>query len=302
MRNGFLASAASALSFLLLFVFLALFALPAYAHGTGADAEAGEHNEGQALEEGNVIMLDEAMREGTMRAVLAGAAVLAALVAASVLARKKGKKPVPLLSHLLFWSIVVVVVAVTAYVAGSTIYLNAVSKTAGPVHWHADFEAWRCGEQLELVDPEGFSNRVGSSVLHEHGDNRMHIEGVVVDFSDVSMGSFFRSIGGDLHPGVFSLPTNTGRVTMRDGDSCPGPGEAGVPGMLQVFVYKTVDGRMVQEKLGSSSYEDYVPSPFGNVPPGDCIIFEFGSEAKDKTGRMCGSYEVAIKRGALNGG
>lgn len=300
MRNGFLAAAASALSFLLLFVFLALFALPAYAHGTEADAEAGEHSEGQALEESSVIMLDEAMREGTMRAVLAGAAVLAVLVAASVLASKKGKKPVPLLSHLLFWSIVVVVVAVTAYVAGSTIYLNAVSKTAGPVHWHADFEVWRCGELLQLVGPEGLSNRVGSSVLHEHGDNRMHIEGVVVDFSDVSIASFFRSIGGDLHPGVFSLPTNTGMVTMRDGDSCPG--EAGVPGELQVFVYKTVDGKVVQEKLGSSGYEDYVPSPFSNVPPGDCIIFEFSPVAKDKTGRMCGSYEVAIKRGALNGG
>ncbi|MBI2141304.1 hypothetical protein HYU16_02670 [Candidatus Woesearchaeota archaeon] len=298
MRNGLLASAATALSLVVLFVFLMLFALPAHAHGTEADEHDMELGEKESSVS-SVIMLDEAMRQGSLRAVFLGTAALAILVAVSVLAKRKSKKASPLVSHLLFWSIVVVVVAVTAYVAGSTIYLNAVSKTSGPVHWHADFEVWRCGEHLELVDPEGLSNRVGSSVLHEHGDNRMHIEGVVVDFSDVSIGSFFRSVGGDLHPGVFSLPTDSGIVTMRDGDSCPG--EAGMPGTLQVFVYKAVDGRIVQEKLGSSGYEGYAPSPFGNVPPGDCIVFEFDPVAKDKTERMCESYEVALKRGALNG-
>ncbi|MBI2142977.1 hypothetical protein HYU20_01395, partial [Candidatus Woesearchaeota archaeon] len=64
--------------------------------------------------------------------------------------------------------------------------------------------------------------------------------------------------------------------------------------------WKTVDGRAVQEKLGSH-YEDYVPSPFGNVPPGDCIIFEFGSAVKEKTERMCESYEVALKLGKVAG-
>ncbi len=295
MRNGILAAAATALSLVLLFVFLMLFALPAYAHGTEAD----EHSEETAMEEGSVgsggfIMLDEAIRQGSMKAVFAGAVVLAVLVAASVLAKRKSKKARPLLSHLLFWSIVMVVVAVTAYIAWSTIYLNAVSKTAGPVHWHADFEVWRCGESepLQLVDPEGFSNRVGSAVLHEHGDNRMHIEGVVVDYTDVNIGSFFRSVGGDLHSGELILPTNKGMAAMKDGDSCPDGA-----GKLQVFVYRTVDGKMVQEKLGSSSYEDYVPSPYGNVPPGDCIIFEFDSLPKDRTERMCESYKAALKRG-----
>lgn len=293
-----LAAAATALSLVLLFVFLMLFALPAYAHGTEAD----EHDEETAMKEGSVgsggfIMLDESIRQNTLRAVFAGSALLAAFVAVAVLVKRKKGKPNPVLLHFLFWPIIAVIVAVTAYVAGSTIYLNAVSETAGPVHWHADFEVWNCGERLELADPEGFSNRVGSSVLHEHGDNRMHIEGVVVDYGDVSIGSFFRSVGGDLHDGRLELPTNQGMAAMKDGDSCPEGA-----GKLQVFVYRTVDGKMVQEKLGGSGYEGYVPSPYGSVPPGDCIIFEFDSQLKDKTGHICGSYTAAMTKGAVNGG
>ncbi|MBI2581110.1 hypothetical protein HYV85_04890, partial [Candidatus Woesearchaeota archaeon] len=65
MRNGLLATAAAALSLVVLFVFLTLFALPAYAHGTEAD----EHDEKLGGEESgvsSVIMLDEAIRQGTM--------------------------------------------------------------------------------------------------------------------------------------------------------------------------------------------------------------------------------------------
>ncbi len=274
---------------------LALFGGMVAAHETG---EAGSDEGGviDAYEGTGPVMLDEAIRQNTMQAVVAGAALLAALVAVSILVKRKKGKPKPVVLHFLFWPIIAVIVAVTAYVAGSTIYLNVVSETNGPIHWHADFEVWRCGEQHQLVDPKGFSNRVGETVLHEHGDNRMHIEGVVVDYRDVSIGSFFRSVGGDLHPGWLALPTNHGLVTIKDGDSCPGG-----PGTLQVFVWKTLDGKAVQEKLGGY-YEDYVPSPHGNIPPGDCIILEFDSEVKGKTGRMCESYKVAIKRGALNGG
>lgn len=272
-----------------------LFGSTVAAHGDEAD----EHGTGGIAEEGQKpggLVLDEAVRQSSMRTVIAGTALLLLLVFASVAAKRKKRKTNPLLLHLLLWSIVAVVVAVTAYIAGSTIYLNVVSETAGPVHWHADFEVWRCGEPLQLIDPEGFSNRVGSSVLHEHGDNRMHIEGVVVDYGDVSIGSFFRSVGGDLHKGKLELPTNQGLVTMKDGDSCPDG-----TGTLQVFVLRAVNGEIVQQKLDSSNYEGYVPSPYGNVPPGDCLIFEFAAEVKDKTERMCESYHVALKQGAISG-
>ncbi len=246
-------------------------------------------------EEAVGAMLGESIRQNTLLAVFAGSALLAVLVAAAIFVKRKKGKASPLLLHLLFWPVIGIIVVVTSYVAGSTIYLNVVSETKGPVHWHADFEVWRCGEEHQLIDPEGFSNRVGGTVLHEHGDNRMHIEGVVVDYRDVSIGSFFRSVGGELRNGWLALPTSHGLSTMKDGDSC-GDGA----GTLQVFVWKTVDDRAVQEKL-TGYYEGYVPSPFGNVPPGDCVIFEFDSAVKEKTERMCESYEVALKLGKVAG-
>ncbi|MBI3037384.1 hypothetical protein HYY73_06585 [Candidatus Woesearchaeota archaeon] len=258
----------------------------------GFAAAHGDAPDGHEEEVGT--MLDESIRQNTLLAVFAGSALLAILVAAAIFVKRKKRKASPLLLHLLFWPIIGIIVCVTAYVAGSTIYLNVVSETGGPVHWHADYEIWKCGEQHQLADPEGFSNRVGETVLHEHNDNRMHIEGVVVDYGDVSISSFFRSVGGELRNGWLALPTSHGLSTMKDGDSC-GDGS----GTLQVFVWKTADGRAVQEKL--DSYVDYVPSPHGNVPPGDCIIFEFDSAVKEKTERMCESYEVALKLGKVTG-
>jgi len=43
------------------------------------------------------------------------------------------------LKKILFAAIVIPVVAATIFLAGSTIYLNSVSSSGGPVHWHADF-------------------------------------------------------------------------------------------------------------------------------------------------------------------
>ncbi|MEK6837420.1 MAG: hypothetical protein AABX69_02110 [Nanoarchaeota archaeon] len=290
-------------SVLVAFAALALILFSTLFIASGFMAAAHENDE-STFEEGEKesggVMLDEVIRQNTVRAVIAGSSLLIVLTFAAALAkRKKGKRRAnPLLLHVIFWPVAAVVALVTVYVAGSTIYLNVVSESGGPVHWHADFEVWNCGQQLELVDPKGFSNRAGGTVLHEHNDNRMHIEGVVVDYGDVSIGSFFRSVGGDLHQGLLSLPTDEGLVIMKDGESCPESA-----GKLQVFVYKAADGKMVQEKL--SDYEDYVPSPSGNIPPGDCLIFEFDSGVKEKTDKMCASYEVALKLGKVklvNGG
>ena len=96
----------------------------------------------------------------------------------------------------LFLGIIIPIVLVTIYSAGSTIYLNIISETQGPVHWHADFEIWDCGQKIDLINPTGFSNRVGNPVFHEHGDDRIHVEGVVVEKKDVDLHSFFEVIGG----------------------------------------------------------------------------------------------------------
>ena len=247
-------------------------------------------------------MLDDTLKHNAIVTILVGSiAVIALVVIATLarksLARKKRRKDIelpPKLSFALFFSIIAIIILVTLYVAGSTIYLNLISSTRGPVHWHADFEIWNCGAAIDLIDPTGMSNRVGEPVMHEHGDNRMHVEGVVINRGDVSLGNFFRSVGGDLRAGMLDVPTNRGMVTLKSGTSCPEG-----PAKLQVFVYKTVEDRMVQEKLGS--YEDYSLSGNSQVPPGDCIILELARD-EPATSHLCESYKVAMKRGALHGG
>ena len=186
-----------------------------------------------------------------------------------------------------FGGIVLTILANTIYLVGSTIYLNQQSATGGPVHWHADYQIWNCGKQIELKDPEGFSNKVGTEVVHEHNDNRMHIEGVILDLDDSSPHHFFESLGGGMSDTHLTIPTEEGIVTMKNGQSCPD----GKPGSLQVFVYQTINNVLTQKKLQNP--QNYQITQDGNVPPGDCIIFEFEPEIKDKTDKLCTSYEVA---------
>ncbi len=204
------------------------------------------------------------------------------------------RKPV---QHLFFWLITAPVVLSSLYLGWNTIYENITSETGGPIHWHADFEVWNCGEEVELIDPEGIMNRVGSSLVHEHNDKRVHIEGTVLDWEKIDLEYFFQAIGGSLDPLRFQ--TNEGLVEIRDGQLCQGG-----PGKVQVFVYKIVnayasqkDGFIYQqEKLDDP--EHYIISPYGNVPPGDCIIIEFDQE-KEKTDKICDSYEVALSQGRM---
>lgn len=196
----------------------------------------------------------------------------------------------PLWKIVLFITMVLVILANSAYLVGSTLYINAKSVTGGPVHWHADFEVWYCGEEIELVDPVPPSNKVGSPLLHEHNDKEIHVEEAVFDNQDVSLGAFFRVVGGDLHESYLKFPTNSGVVEMRNGDLCPD----GSIATLQVFLYKA--GSFNQQDLEDP--EDYLMTPEQKVPPGDCIIFEFGPR-KDETDHLCQSYEVAKEK--LNG-
>jgi hypothetical protein len=98
----------------------------------------------------------------------------------------------------------------TLYLSGATVYLNSISETGGPVHWHADFEIWVCGDKLDLIDPEGLSNKVGSPAVHEHNDSRIHIEGVLVKRQEASLNNFFMQVGGNLNERSITIPTNKG--------------------------------------------------------------------------------------------
>ena len=243
--------------------------------------------------------------------ILGSSAIITALVIISLLKKEKSDG----LKLFLFWGMVLPIVVTTLYLAVGTIIKNQASVTGGPVHWHADFEIYNCGktvadngqvkgrailahgeeEKLDLKNPTGLSNRIGSSDFHEHGDNRIHVEGVVEKLADVSLGKFFEVTGGQLTNTFLRLPTDHGETILQNGQLCPD----GKPGTLQVFLYQTRDSLVMQKKL--ENFVGYVISPESLVPPGDCLIIEFGP-VREKTDKICGFYEIAIKNGELKYG
>ncbi|MCM2325682.1 MAG: hypothetical protein NDI94_04410, partial [Candidatus Woesearchaeota archaeon] len=124
--------------------------------------------------------------------------------------------------HWPYFLVAAITILITSYLVIATINLNLVSETKGPVHWHADFEIYNCGEKLDLIDPKGLSNKIGTPVFHEHNDDRMHVEGVVVEEEHVSLSEFIETIGGELTADSMKIETNDGVVVMNNGDICGG--------------------------------------------------------------------------------
>lgn len=196
------------------------------------------------------------------------------------------------LKYLLFGGIMAVILLYTGYLVWSTITKNVKSATGGPVHWHADFEIFSCGQPIEIIDPEGFSNKIGTETVHEHNDKRIHIEGALLDLKHASLGYFFNVIGGSLDNTYLTVPTNDDLITLEEGQICPDGSKA----HMQVFLYKTEGKTFSQRKLEKP--QKYVISPHSQVPPGDCVIIEFG-KVKERTDKLCNFYEVAVSKGEL---
>lgn len=177
-----------------------------------------------------------------------------------------------------FILIVLPIVISTLYITGHTVYLNVVSETGGPVHWHADFEIWVCGEEVKLPPPESIlDNKVGNAVLHHHNDNRIHVEGILIKKQDADLSQFFKTIGGSLTSTSIGIPKEDKSVeTFTNGDLCNGE-----PGKLKVYV----NGKLNQDM------EEYVLSPYEQVPPGDCIIIDFSPGESETTDKICASIE-----------
>jgi hypothetical protein len=239
--------------------------------------------------------MEEVFRSNSITATLVAGGILFILTVLSLLIKEKSE----FLSSLLFWSMVVVIVANTLFLAGSTVYLNSKSLTGGPVHWHADFEIWDCGQKIDFIpNPKGFSNKIGTPTLHEHNDNRIHVEGVVTSYAEVTLGHFFEVAGWELtNTSINKLVAEDGVYSRRNGETCnTRPDIMGIPGELQVFVYKTSNDTFSQQKLTQPA--EYILSPYSQVPAGDCIIIEFDSP-KEKTDKLCNFYKVAIQKGEV---
>ena len=166
--------------------------------------------------------------------------------------------------HILFWSIAIPIAVSTLYLIGSTIYMNLISESDGPVHWHADFEIWACGEKINLKDPYGLDNKIGTPVLHEHNDNRIHVEGVLIKLEEASLENFFHQIGGVFDETTLSIPTNSGEFSKTNGDLCNGK---------RGKWYTFVNGEFKENA------SHYILSLYPIIPPGDEIKFVFSEKA-----------------------
>ena len=252
------------------------------------------------------------------RAIVVGGITLVILVLLSAWLKDK----YPILSKPLFVMIVLSIVLPTFTLLGSTVYLNMYSYVGGPVHWHADIEMWACNNELELRDPIGrFNNKIGTSVLHEHNDKRIHLEGVPITEKDASLSKFMHVIGGGISNESLTIPVNSDDwfENELDGDGSFGRYNNliiksnfinnGADGQfakfnnddpcdkqrseVQVFVYKTIsDNQYEQKKVKDPA--SLVISPQPNVPPGDCIIIEFG-KPRDYTDKLCEQFGIRDK-------
>ncbi|HLP79494.1 MAG TPA: hypothetical protein VK158_02585 [Acidobacteriota bacterium] len=176
-----------------------------------------------------------------------------------------------------FMLIAVPIMLSTLYMAGHTVYENVHSLTKGPIHWHADYQVWVCGERLDLVNPKFPSNKIGSPLFHEHNDDRIHVEGTVNSYEDIDFESFFSVIGGKLTNTELRYITNTEVVEKTNGDACNG-----VPSQLAIYV----NGARIADVT------KYMYAHETLVPPGDCVIVEFGPNMGQTTDRICESWDV----------
>ena len=176
-----------------------------------------------------------------------------------------------------FSLIIIVVASVTIYIVSTTIHLNIVSLTKGPVHWHADFEIWICDREIHIKKPERFlSNKQGVDLLHSHQDKRIHVEGVITDMRSASLGGFFHTIGGSLSNDKVEVPTDYGAAIAKNGESCND-----IPARLYVFV----NGKPIL------NYADYVISPYEKVPPGDRIKIIFTERPLDEANALSAGHD-----------
>lgn len=253
----------------------------------------------------------------SIKVILIASLVLIVLLAISsvVISNKKHQ----MFKMPLFIAIAFTILLPSLLLMGSTVYINTVSESGGPVHWHTDIEFWVCGEEVELRDPYAFlSNKIGTASYHEHDDKRIHLEGVVVEKDyDASFEKFMKVTDGEITEDTLTIATeDTIFENDIDGDSSAGNQEAvrnflqrdsngkaviavengqdcgdNEPSYIQAFLfrYNKSDDTYTQTKLDDAMR--YTMRDESIVPPGDCLIVEFDRQ-KDSTNKLCQQYGV----------
>jgi len=183
------------------------------------------------------------------------------------------KRMSDMIKKIVYIMVVAVTASVTVYLIFTTLHLNIISVTKGPVHWHADFEIWVCDKEIKLFEPEGFSNKQGVELMHAHNDNKIHVEGVLLDEKAASLGAFFYALGGLISSDGLKVPTDEGLLSIHDGDKCNEQ-----PAKLYVFV----NGNLIENPSA------YVISPYEKAPPGDRIKFVFTEKSVEEINKNIG--------------
>jgi len=227
---------------LVVFIFMVLFANNAVSH---------EEDEQFNLDHSNLYPLSQLAVVGY------GALIFGILILAIIFFNKTMNEAVKKGVYLL---LLVVVSLVTIYLVMTTLHLNIISVTKGPVHWHADFEIWVCGKEIKLAEPKGLSNKQGVDLLHAHNDNRIHVEGVILNPEQASLGAFFYALGGSLSNDGLKVPGDSGLISVHDGDKCNEK-----PAKLYVFV----NGKL------ADAPSKHVIAPEEKVPPRERIKIVF---------------------------
>lgn len=264
--------------------------------------------------------LEQTISELSTNTVLAASVLLIILIALSVWAVRKNRKRLKLPLYIM---IAFVVGVSTITISAATVYLNLNSATGGPVHWHADIEFWACGNELEMRDPQGLlSNKIGTPTLHEHNDKRIHLEGVPVELPhDASLGKFMEVVDGSITQNMLVVPLNdNGQYFESEEDEEDGDGAGDTNPQLvepfiqtagddtraiflngqscgderaevQVFVYQYNEQDKTYRQIKLDDPANYAIAQHSEVPPGDCVIFEFGSP-RERTDKLCEQYGV----------
>ena len=192
-----------------------------------------------------------------LQAVGYGSIAFGILIAIIILLHKKMND---MAKKIMYFLVAITASLVTIYLVTTTLHLNLISITKGPVHWHADFEIWVCGKEIRLAEPKGLSNKQGVDLMHAHDDNRIHVEGVILDNRQASLGAFFYAIGGSISNDGLKVPANEGLISIHDGDKCNEK-----PAKLYVFA----NGNLIENPAA------YEIAHYEKVPPGDRIKFVF---------------------------
>lgn len=104
--------------------------------------------------------------------------------------------------HLLFFAAMFIIGAVIATLAKpatpsnqSNSYLDEPFPFGREfIHWHASPSIYICGQRREIPAPQGDSH-MGFPDFHTHSDKLIHVEGVVSNRRQITLGRFFEGIG-----------------------------------------------------------------------------------------------------------